>query len=555
MRLSLYEFQTGAETIGGDRVVYDVANDDGRLRRGARSTGHALVWQLDDTPEEAEGALLSRRIQLDPFAEWVCAATGSTSRPAASPTRTPIPGPGIRYLLHGELDIDTEGRTASYGPGGAWFESGPDPVLADGVAAPADGLRARARPAGRVGRQAHDPLRRSRRRGPPEAAEADRLPRAPRSRLRVRTGGRLLVDQLVVHGVDLAFGVPGESYLAVLDALHDAPIRFVACRHEVGAANMADAYGKLTGRPGICMVTRGPGRDARRRRRPHRLPGLDAADPPDRPGRPRDDGARGVPGDRLPPDVRADGEVGGADRRSRPDPRARLARVPRRHLGPPGSGRARAAGGHARRGVRRRRRAAVTRQPRPSGAGATSSARARLLAGAERPLVVVGGAPWSAEAHDALTALVRARAALPVAVGLALAGLRRQHARDVVRRPPRRSAPTRASPQRVRDADVAARDRRPAERDHDRGLHAARACPTRRRRSSTSPPTPTSSAASTRRRSQSPPRPTRSRARSRRCRRSSRRALAGGDAAGARRTTSTTSAALPDARRRSTWAR
>ena len=75
----------------------------------------------------------------------------------------------------------------------------------------------------------------------------------------MRTGGRLLVDQLVVHGADIAFGVPGESYLAVLDALHDSPLRFVTCRHEVGAANMADAYGKLTGRPGICMVTRGPG--------------------------------------------------------------------------------------------------------------------------------------------------------------------------------------------------------------------------------------------------------------------------------------------------------
>ena len=76
---------------------------------------------------------------------------------------------------------------------------------------------------------------------------------------RMRTGGRLVVDQLVVHGADVAFGVPGESYLAVLDALHDSPLRFVTCRHEVGAANMADAYGKLTGRPGICMVTRGPG--------------------------------------------------------------------------------------------------------------------------------------------------------------------------------------------------------------------------------------------------------------------------------------------------------
>ena len=74
-----------------------------------------------------------------------------------------------------------------------------------------------------------------------------------------RSGGQLLVDQLAVHGVELAFGVPGESYLAVLDALHDSPIRYVTCRHEGGAANMADAYGKLTGRPGVCMVTRGPG--------------------------------------------------------------------------------------------------------------------------------------------------------------------------------------------------------------------------------------------------------------------------------------------------------
>ncbi len=74
-----------------------------------------------------------------------------------------------------------------------------------------------------------------------------------------RTGGQVLVDQLVLHGADLAFCVPGESYLAVLDALHDAPIRLVTCRHEAAAANMADAYGKLTGRPGICLVTRGPG--------------------------------------------------------------------------------------------------------------------------------------------------------------------------------------------------------------------------------------------------------------------------------------------------------
>ena len=76
-----------------------------------------------------------------------------------------------------------------------------------------------------------------------------------------RTGGQILVDQLKIHGVDLAFCVPGESYLAVLDALYDAreAIKLIACRMEAGAANMAEAYGKLTGKPGICFVTRGPG--------------------------------------------------------------------------------------------------------------------------------------------------------------------------------------------------------------------------------------------------------------------------------------------------------
>ena len=74
-----------------------------------------------------------------------------------------------------------------------------------------------------------------------------------------RSGGQILVDQLSIHGADMAFGVPGESYLAVLDALHDSQIRFIICRQEGGAAMMAEAYGKLTGRPGIAMVTRGPG--------------------------------------------------------------------------------------------------------------------------------------------------------------------------------------------------------------------------------------------------------------------------------------------------------
>jgi acetolactate synthase-1/2/3 large subunit len=78
---------------------------------------------------------------------------------------------------------------------------------------------------------------------------------------RMATGGRLLVDALRTHGADMAFCVPGESYLAVIDALYDERehIKLVVCRQEGGAAFMAEAYGKLTGRPGICLVTRGPG--------------------------------------------------------------------------------------------------------------------------------------------------------------------------------------------------------------------------------------------------------------------------------------------------------
>ncbi|MEO9530316.1 thiamine pyrophosphate-binding protein [Roseibium sp.] len=74
-----------------------------------------------------------------------------------------------------------------------------------------------------------------------------------------KTGGELLVEALERHGADRVFCVPGESYLAVLDALHDADIPVTVCRQEGGAAMMADAHGKLTGKPGICMVTRGPG--------------------------------------------------------------------------------------------------------------------------------------------------------------------------------------------------------------------------------------------------------------------------------------------------------
>ena len=84
-------------------------------------------------------------------------------------------------------------------------------------------------------------------------------PTAPQVLSAERTGGQILVDQLLLHGVEQIFCVPGESYLAVLDALHDASIDVTVCRQEGGAAMMAEAQGKLTGRPGICFVTRAPG--------------------------------------------------------------------------------------------------------------------------------------------------------------------------------------------------------------------------------------------------------------------------------------------------------
>jgi len=76
-----------------------------------------------------------------------------------------------------------------------------------------------------------------------------------------RIGGHVLVDQLLLNGVDTVFCVPGESYLALLDGLYKNKdkIKLITARHEGGASNMADAYAKLTGKPGICAVSRGPG--------------------------------------------------------------------------------------------------------------------------------------------------------------------------------------------------------------------------------------------------------------------------------------------------------
>ncbi len=79
----------------------------------------------------------------------------------------------------------------------------------------------------------------------------------------MKTGGQLIVEALEANGVERVSLVPGESFLAVLDALADSPIQQIICRQEGGAAMMADTWGRLTGKPGICFVTRGPGATTR----------------------------------------------------------------------------------------------------------------------------------------------------------------------------------------------------------------------------------------------------------------------------------------------------
>src|SRR6266513_2891520 len=92
-----------------------------------------------------------------------------------------------------------------------------------------------------------------------KASATARGRRGMRANEHTRTAAEILVDQLVIHGARHVFCVPGESYIAALDAFHDRDIAITVCRHESGAAIMAEACGKVTGRPGICFVTRGPG--------------------------------------------------------------------------------------------------------------------------------------------------------------------------------------------------------------------------------------------------------------------------------------------------------
>ena len=127
MRLSITEHADGARVSGPNRVVYDVAADAAHAAP-AQVQGRALVWEL--AAGEPSGALLSVDVLLAPTTEWLMRCDRVDFGPGGIAYRHTHPGPGTRYLLFGEITIDSEGAEHTYGPGQPWFERGPDPVLA-----------------------------------------------------------------------------------------------------------------------------------------------------------------------------------------------------------------------------------------------------------------------------------------------------------------------------------------------------------------------------------------------------------------------------------------
>jgi quercetin dioxygenase-like cupin family protein len=129
LRLSLRYHPDGAETASANCVLYDAELEAAVGGPGAVAAGAALSWCLHDG--EAPGdVVLSAEVDLDPSVNWLMRCDRVDFGPGGIAYRHTHPGPGIRYLLFGEIAIETEGATRTYGPGEAWFERGPDPVLA-----------------------------------------------------------------------------------------------------------------------------------------------------------------------------------------------------------------------------------------------------------------------------------------------------------------------------------------------------------------------------------------------------------------------------------------
>ena len=129
MRFTLTHHPDGvATTADGVQVVYEIASD--RAHFGAAAVSEpALVWRLHEGGP-AEDSLLSVDMSLDPEVEWLVRCDRIDFPPGGIAHLHTHPGPGIRCLLFGELNVETEGKAGTFGPLGAWFETGPDPVYA-----------------------------------------------------------------------------------------------------------------------------------------------------------------------------------------------------------------------------------------------------------------------------------------------------------------------------------------------------------------------------------------------------------------------------------------
>jgi hypothetical protein len=125
--LALYEHPDGVETTGGNVAVYDVDRDTASFG-AASAPGRALVWRLEAGVEA--GAKLAAPVALDSDVEWLLRCDRVDFPPGGIAYRHTHPGPGIRCLLFGSIRIESGGETHAYGPIEAWFESGPEPVLA-----------------------------------------------------------------------------------------------------------------------------------------------------------------------------------------------------------------------------------------------------------------------------------------------------------------------------------------------------------------------------------------------------------------------------------------
>jgi hypothetical protein len=129
LRLSIARVDSGGEPAGAITVAYD-------LERGVAASGRAVVagpsvvWRLDPDDADVDGSLLARTVELDRSMSWILRCDRIDFPLGGIAHRHVHPGPGIRYLLAGEILIETGGRSTTYGAGEAWFESGPEPVVA-----------------------------------------------------------------------------------------------------------------------------------------------------------------------------------------------------------------------------------------------------------------------------------------------------------------------------------------------------------------------------------------------------------------------------------------